>query len=105
MSKITHEIIENYQEFLQAKNYPNIGRAMKLSNGVFDVIVTLDVGPRIMHFSLAGKKNMFNDDCSLIEHMRMGRHGIPTVDTGYGMRRRRSPEAMPSMTSLWRSMS
>lgn len=73
MSKITHEIIENYQEFLQAKNYPNIGRAMKLSNGVFDVIVTLDVGPRIMHFSLAGKKNMFNDDCSLIENMPDGK--------------------------------
>lgn len=71
MSKLTYEIIENYQD--GKVNYPSIGKVMKISNGIYEVIVTLEVGPRLMHFSLCGKKNMLNDDCSLIEHMPDGR--------------------------------
>lgn len=64
MNNYTYEMISNYQ---------NIGKAIKMTNGVFELIVTLDVGPRIMHFSLCGKPNMFNDDCALKEEMPNGR--------------------------------
>lgn len=71
MGKVTFEIIENYKP--DAVNYKNIGRAMKLTNGIYDVIVTLDVGPRIMHYSLCGQPNMLNDDCALVENMPDGK--------------------------------
>ena len=71
MAKVTYEVFENYQE--GKVNFENIGRVMKLSNGRCEAIVTLDVGPRIMHFSLCGEKNMLNDDCSLKELMPDGR--------------------------------
>ena len=43
-------------------NYKNLGKAMLLSNGVFNIIVTLDVGPRIMNFALCGGENILGED-------------------------------------------
>lgn len=89
MGKVTFEIIENYKP--DAVNYKNIGRAMKLTNGIYDVIVTLDVGPRIMHYSLCGQPNMLNDDCALVENMPDGK-----VWYSYGGHRVwHAPEAFP----------
>lgn len=89
MAKVTYRIIENYRS--DAKNYPKIGRAMYLTNGKYEVIVTLDVGIRIMHFSLEGKPNIFDDDCALIENMPDGR----TWYSYGGQRIWHAPEAFP----------
>ena len=89
MEKLTYQIIENYRS--DAKNYPGIGRAMQISNGKYEVIVTLDVGIRIMHFSLVGRPNIFDDDCALIENMPDGR----TWYSYGGQRLWHAPEAFP----------
>ena len=46
MAAMSWEAIENYKA---------LGRALRLSAGGLEAIVTLDVGPRIMHVSPAGK--------------------------------------------------
>lgn len=89
MGNLTCKIIENYRS--DAKNYPPIGKAMYLSDGKYEVIVTLDVGIRIMHFSLVGRPNMLDDDCAYIERMPDGR-----VWYSYGGQRLwHAPEAFP----------
>lgn len=89
MADVTYKILENYRP--DAKNYPPIGRAMYLTDGKYEVIVTLGVGIRIMHFSLVGRPNMFDDDCALIENMPDGR----TWYSYGGQRLWHAPEAFP----------
>lgn len=89
MADLTYQIIENYRS--DAKNYPGIGKAMRIANHKYEVIVTLDVGIRIMHFSLVGRPNMFDDDCALIENMPDGR----TWYSYGGQRLWHAPEAFP----------
>ena len=38
------------------------GNCVKMSNGIIELLVTVDFGPRVIHFSLAGKKNMLYQD-------------------------------------------
>jgi len=38
------------------------GNCLKLENGLIELVVALDFGPRIIHFSLCGKENMFYTD-------------------------------------------
>jgi hypothetical protein len=64
MGSFNYEILDNYRD---------IGKAIKMTDGAYEVIATLDVGPRIMHISLAGRENMLSDDCSLKEEMPDGR--------------------------------
>lgn len=47
------------KEFIEFKNY---GRCIKLSNGIIEVIATLDVGPRIISFGFIGKENIMNTE-------------------------------------------
>ena len=43
-------------------DYKNYGKCKVISNGLFEMYVTADVGPRIIKLNLLGKKNlMFND--------------------------------------------
>lgn len=73
------------------ENFKTLGRALRLSAGALEAIVTLDVGPRVMHVSLPGKPNMFADDCSLKEDLPDG-----TVFEYFGGHRVwHSPEAFP----------
>ncbi len=73
------------------ENFKKLGKALKISNGKFDVIVTLDVGPRVMHLSLAGRENMFEDEVDLCEKLPDG-----TEWRLYGGHRVwHSPEAFP----------
>ncbi|MCL1859267.1 MAG: hypothetical protein FWF92_08555 [Oscillospiraceae bacterium] len=52
MSKITITDIE----------YKNYGKCKVISNGLFEMYVTVDIGPRIIKVNLTGKENlMFND--------------------------------------------
>lgn len=40
-------------------NYGEYGRCMQISNGDVEVVVTVDMGPRIISYSIPGKANMF----------------------------------------------
>lgn len=40
-------------------NYGAFGRCVQLSNGLVDVVATLDVGPRVIRFGYTGRENMF----------------------------------------------
>lgn len=44
--------------------YGDYGRGIKLTNGTIDLIVTLDVGPRIISFGFTGGKNEFYEEFS-----------------------------------------
>ena len=47
---------------LRDENYKNFGNCKVISNGLFEIYVTTDVGPRIIKLNLAGKQNlMFTD--------------------------------------------
>ncbi len=82
MPAMTSEQIDHYKTF---------GRALRLANGVLEAIVTLDVGPRIMHVSLPGGPNLFADDCPLKEDLPDG----TTFEYLGGHRVWHSPEAFP----------
>ena len=82
MSKMNVTEIEKYKTY---------GRALKLDNGKLEVIVTLDVGPRIMHFSKMNGENLFADEVELKEKLPDGR----IYDFYGGHRVWHSPEAFP----------
>lgn len=48
----------SYQEI----SYKNYGKCLEISNGAIDLLVTLDVGPRIIRFGFCGEKNMLFED-------------------------------------------
>jgi hypothetical protein len=72
-------------------SYKDLGRALRLSTASLEAIVTLDVGPRIMHVSLPGKPNMFADACDVEEDLPDG----STFAYFGGHRVWHSPEAFP----------
>ncbi len=43
-------------------SYKSYGKCLKMENGICELIITVDVGPRIISFSLADKENMFFND-------------------------------------------
>ena len=43
-------------------SYKNYGKCLEISNGAIDLLVTLDVGPRIIRFGFCGEKNMLFED-------------------------------------------
>lgn len=47
---------------IKETNYENYGKCVKLSNGIIDVIVTVDFGPRIIYFGFTGQKNILYND-------------------------------------------
>lgn len=42
--------------------YGQWGNCVEVSNGIVDLVATIDFGPRIIRFGLVGKKNMFLED-------------------------------------------
>ncbi len=44
------------------ETYGQYGNVLKLSNGILDLMVTIDVGPRIIYFGFTGKDNIFYED-------------------------------------------
>lgn len=49
-------------------DYKNFGKCLEISNGVVDLLVTLDVGPRIIRYGFCGKDNMFYEDIDRKTH-------------------------------------
>ncbi|MFU0833506.1 MAG: DUF1861 domain-containing protein [Oscillospiraceae bacterium] len=47
---------------LKEIEYENFGRCIKITNGILDCIVTIECGPRIVHFGFTGEKNIFYTD-------------------------------------------
>jgi len=43
-------------------SYGTFGNCVKLTNGLTELVASLDYGPRILHFSLCGKENMLYND-------------------------------------------
>lgn len=43
-------------------NYKNFGKCVKMDNGIASLIVTVDVGPRVIYYGLDGMENMFKED-------------------------------------------
>ena len=48
------------------KDYKNFGKCLEISNGIVDLLVTLDIGPRIIRYGFCGKDNMFYEDIDRI---------------------------------------
>ncbi len=81
-------------------NYANYGKCLELSNGIAEVVVTVDVGPRIIRYALSGKENMMYEDIN-----RLGCEKGEVFDKFYGEgsawysygghRLWTSPEALP----------
>jgi hypothetical protein len=49
---------------IRETEYGKYGKCVEISNGKADIVVTVDVGPRIIRFGLAGKENEFCDNGS-----------------------------------------
>lgn len=43
-------------------NYEGFGRCLEITNGKVDLLVTLDLGPRIIRYGFCGKENMMFED-------------------------------------------
>lgn len=76
--------------------HPVFGNCLKLENGLTELLVTLDFGPRIIHFSICGKDNMFYED---LEKKTIGKkfdvYGGDQLRLYGGHRLWISPEIMP----------
>ena len=46
----------------QVESYKHYGRCIKLENGKLEILVTTDIGPRIIYFGAVGGENMFFND-------------------------------------------
>lgn len=55
--------------------YKNFGECIFLDNGIITLGVTLEEGPRIIYFSLAGKKNVLFEDTERIFTEPAGKYG------------------------------
>lgn len=47
---------------IKETEYLNFGRCVQISNGIIEVMVTIDVGPRLIHFGLVNGENMLFTD-------------------------------------------
>ncbi|MDP2892293.1 MAG: hypothetical protein Q8O09_04075 [Bacillota bacterium] len=75
---------------IKKEMYGKYGNVLKLTSGKLDLIVTLDMGPRIISFTYDKGSNVFNEDVEVkVEHA----HGIWHIYGGH--RLWHSPEAMP----------
>ena len=47
-------------------DYKDYGRCLSITNGIVDLAVTLDIGPRIIRYGFVGGANIMLDDKSLL---------------------------------------
>jgi len=47
---------------IRDENYKNFGNCKVISNGLFEIYVTTDIGPRIIKLNLIGKENLMFED-------------------------------------------
>lgn len=75
---------------LEIVPYAGWPRNVRLSNGAIELIVTLDVGPRIIRFGFAGGRNVFGQFTG-----RLGKHGETCWTLRGGHRLWVAPERKP----------
>ena len=51
-------------------NYKDFGNAVKISDGITEVIITVDIGPRIIRYGFVGGENLLNDTYHKSEEMQ-----------------------------------
>ena len=75
---------------IRETEYGKYGKCIEIANGTADIVVTVDVGPRVIRFGLTGKENEFCDN---------GAFHVPVGDEEWrimgGHRLWHSPEANP----------
>lgn len=81
-------------------NYKNFGKCIKMENEIASVIITVDVGPRIISYCLNGKENILLEDVdrAFFENGKEFREYFGEDKTWYiygGHRLWSSPESMP----------
>jgi len=81
--------------------WPNCYR---LSNGEVDMIVTGDIGPRVMRYGFTAVR-IFSGSSKISWENRASRHGKCAAGTASGQRRRISSAPMRRTTVRWRSKS
>ena len=81
---------------LKEIEYKNFGKCVEISNGIVKLIVTVDVGPRIINYSFADGENIFWEDIDRKETTDevVDAYGSPWYLYG-GHRLWTSPEASP----------
>ena len=47
---------------LEQTVFENYGKSIRISNGKVDIVVLVDVGPRIIRYGFCGQQNEFCDD-------------------------------------------
>ena len=47
---------------LKEIDFENYGKCVQLSNGVIDLVVTIDCGPRVVRFGFIGNENILYND-------------------------------------------
>lgn len=79
--------------------YKNFGKCLEISNGVVKVLVTLDIGPRVINFSYIDGKNIMFEDVDrrfVLSHDGMAEHfGDDKFYIYGGHRLWTSPETKP----------
>ena len=73
--------------------YKEYGKCVEISNGTVDVVVTVDVGPRIIRFGFTGKENMFCEVPQTTQPVDEPVGGVWKMKGGH--RLWHSPENMP----------
>lgn len=43
-------------------NYKNFGQCLKITNGIIEAVVTIDIGPRVIRFAFVNGENFFHED-------------------------------------------
>ena len=73
--------------------YKTFGRVLAIENGVIELYVTLDVGPRIIRYSTVGGANVMHEDidAKIVEKARILTKfstpvptGVPTAVIAFG---------------------
>ena len=85
----------------QIINYKSYGECIKISNGIIETVVTVDIGPRIVFFGFIGKENIMNDQKEAFTPMNnelFDKHFYKGAEfNNYGGHRLwTSPEKMPN---------
>lgn len=52
--------------------YKNFGKCLEISNGIIDILVTVDIGPRIIRFGFVGEKNEFCENTEVAKNVPSG---------------------------------
>lgn len=77
--------------------YRSWGKCIEISNGIVDVLATVDFGPRIIRYGFVGGPNMFKEDVDGIHTVKVGRFADKEKEWKIygGHRLWTSPEAHP----------